>query len=228
MANDSEKVYQISETGKYIIDRDKFYLTMIAKEWNEDAKDVLNKFMHNDINIFCNFEKHVLKMQIDCNNFAALPLNRDILYLIYSKGSWTGDTFKMPLERREPFNDEIIDAYGDVDFNSEITIGIEDLFVFEQNLIDFENRNPDIFGTKLEMSDREESSLYALIGVFLDMLVDKKDKNLLPNPNDGKQYPFQSQAELITYVENYDIWGLKKSSLEAKFAKANAVLDEKK
>jgi len=46
------------------------------------------------------------------------------------------------------------------------------------------------------------------------MLVDKKGKNILANPNDTSEYPFKNQAELIERIGQDELgYGFQKSSL---------------
>jgi hypothetical protein len=59
------------------------------------------------------------------------------------------------------------------------------------------------------------------------MLVDRRGSNALPLPDGARGYTFQNQADLIAYIEKFEIYGLKSSSLEEKFGKANSTLRAK-
>jgi len=154
---------------------------------------------------------------------------RPYLDAIYSHGTWEGNKIKAPL-----YDENIEDYYlGEYTFAQEISLSVNNLFVYADDLVDLESRIPDVFtekpGTPAKTeetpSPRVEENLYGLVGILLDMLVER-DGKYLPLP-EGKTYVFKNQADLIAHIEKYEVFGLKKSSLEEKFSKANSVLREK-
>ena len=145
MENRDGKRYLIPEKGRFIIDSEKKFLTQLAKIEKKDVKDILDKLMHR-INIWRNFEQRELFNieKMEYNNFADFPLNSDILYYIYSKGSWTGDAFKVPVKTKI-YENELVDAYIDIYLKTDITIKIEDLFVYEYDFVAFGKGDTDTF-----------------------------------------------------------------------------------
>lgn len=145
------------------------------------------------------------------------PLPESVLQVIYSKGHWIGKKFSL--------NDDFQTA---VIFSINTTISLEHLFVYENALSEIIKNQPDIF-QPTTISYTLEENLYTLIGIFIDLLVDKTSKeNQNENINKGKvSRPYKSQKELIEIIEEYDIRGYKSSSLEEKFTKANRALRSK-
>jgi hypothetical protein len=145
------------------------------------------------------------------------PLPEPVLQVIYSKGYWAGKQFAL----KDNFQTVVT-------FKTNTTISIEHLFVYENALSELVNNNPEIF-QPANISHTLEDNLYTLIGIFVDLLVDKtKEDGNSENINKGKfTRPFKSQKELMEKIEEYDIRGYKSSSLEEKFSKANRALKSK-
>ena len=217
MQDSDPKVYCIPDKDRYIIDRKKVFLTQLAEQEKTDVKDILYQLLHRNVVFRC-FEQGELKnMEIECGNFVDLPLGTGVLYCIYSKGSWSGNSFQMPVKTRIS-EDESVDAYSDVTFEKDITIKFNDLFIYEDSL-SYLGHEPDI--DEDEISEISSKNLYKLIWVLKDMVIeDGKEKNY----NFQMKRRFTSAAQLITQIEEYSLPGLKKRTLEDHFKKANDIM----
>jgi len=204
------------------------FLTTIAQAKNMKPEEALAALIPH-ITIYAYLENltHINGREVTnpdggklASSIGAFPILPPYLHVIFSKGAWEGNKIRVPsfdVNGCESRNIELT-------FGKDIRLSLQDLFVYEHDLVELESRVPDIATVEPATSPRLEESLYTLIGVLLDMLVDRRDK-VLPLPEGGSGYIFQSQAALIAHIdEKYDFRGLKKSSLEAKFSKANAIL----
>lgn len=205
--------------------RKKLFLTVIAKEKKmPSAKDVLAALISHSP-IYAHVENVTLTSPTSSMDFAItdLPIPEMYLHILWSRGTWEGNRIEIRSFDVKAAEYSVTEAA----FDKDLRLSVDDLFVYEHDLVDFEARNTDLFAGKPANSTRTEDSLYTLVGVFLDMLVDKKGKNIFPAPTCDSKYIFQNQADLIEHIQRYEAYGLKKSSLEEKFAKAHSILKEK-
>lgn len=211
----------------------KLFLTTIAKEKKmESAREVLAILIdHNKI--YAHVEDVELTNTMIGMDFAItdLPVPEMYLQIIWSRGVWEGNRIKIRSFDAGSAQYRTTEAT----FSKDICLSIDDLFVYEDDLADLESLTPDIFARKVaassstenSLSPKLESSLYALVGILLDMLVDKKGDNYVKSStllDKDSEYPFKTQTELIVCIENnYEKHnlGLKSSTLETKFSKAN-------
>jgi hypothetical protein len=216
-------------------EKKKLFLADIAKEKNlASAQEVLAVLIPN-IPVYAHVENVSLTNSMISKVFPItdLPIPEMYLNIILSRGAWEGRRIQI---RSFDFVPRVTEAM----FSKDIRLSLEDLFVFEPDLVDLESRNPDIFAekpTKLTipaeaeepLSPKLEKSFYALVGILLDLLVDKKGENFFALPTDGSKYTFASQADLVGHIEieTKAVYGFKKSSLEEKFGKANSILKAK-
>ena len=187
------------------------FLTSLAQNWKKDVKDVLHQLIPlvpNHINIFRRFEQCGLEnMNIESDNFAVLSLNTEVLHWIHTNGSWTGNTFKMPVKAIHPLEDKRIVSYADVYFNGDIIMGIEDLFVFKDAILDIEHN---LIGSTKQQSEpiieqqkkphkpeltQEEASILA--GVTIRTIYNWEKGETTPKGYPGRQ----SRAAFLAFVE---------------------------
>ena len=209
------------------------FLTEIAEKIGLTPQKILRALApYNIINAIVENLTHINGNKLKVTTpITTIPIIKMYANIIFSHGTWEGNKIIVPIE--DPFTEEYNTA--EFTFAKEIRLSVEDLFVYEHVLIDLESEIPDIFTenpttpSKAEETQlrRANENLYALFGIFIDMLVDKRGENILANPDEGQEYIFKNQADLIARIENYEIHGLKKSSLEAKFHRANMTLKEK-
>lgn len=206
----------------------KTFLTHIAQKEKIDVKDLLHKLIP-DIAIFANIEKSKFKNGFEAKHTDYIPLqvHQDNLYEIYSTGSWSGNTLKVPV-LTEYFDNEYITDYRDFQFNNTLTISIDDLFIFDgKYTFSLEGQESESL-----ISQRKETNLYVLIGILLDILVDKsqfsakEQHNIIENPNG---YIFKNQDQLIEAIEAYEMnnHGCKSSTLDKVFSIASKTLRSK-
>lgn len=224
-------------------DDEKAYLVDIAKEKGvTNAKDILAVLLPYDI-IYARVENVDLLMMVDESNktlsryspIQFIKLKKDYLRPIFRNGGWSGSTLESShtVLSGNPDAPEKNDYPMYVSSPDGITISLEELVVYKQEFAEVESQHPGIFAGKFEamsepeISPRKEKTLYALIGVLLDLLVDEEGRNALPLPNVDDKYLFKSQANLIERIEKYDIYGLGESSLHKVFGEANRVINQK-
>lgn len=203
----------------------KLFLTTIAKEKNMPPEEVLASLIPHDL-IYAHVENVTLTNYFISKFFLItdLPIPEMNLNIIWSRGAWKGNRIQIRSFDVEAVGYHVTEAM----FDKDIHLSLKDLFVYEHDLVEFEKNNPKMFAQKPTTTPtKEEEKPYSLIGILVDMLVDKKGKNTLPLPTGGKAYIFKNQADLIAQVEKYEFYGLKKSSLEAIFGKANSALISK-
>lgn len=195
----------------------KSFITDIARRQKKDVKDTLYELISLK-NIFIGIENTKFQngFERSNSNFIDLPLHRDNLYCIYSKGFWSGNSIKVAVSIQVG-EDEWDTDYRDFLFNTELTITVDDLFIFEEK--------DEVQTLELpKSSQKEEANTLLLVGVLLDILIDKPGKRIMSLE---KERIFKTQTDLINYIEKYDMYGLKRASLESKFSKANAELKNK-
>jgi len=205
-------------------DKKMLFLKTIAEAKKMAPEEVLAALISRDL-IYAPVENVTLSSPMVSMAFAItdLPIPEMYLNIILSRGTWEGNRIQI-----RAFDVEAVGYYvTEATFDKQIRLSRDDLFVYEPDLVELEKLNPDIFAKKPVITSKEEETLYALVGIFLDMLVDKKGKNILPLPNVVNKYIFKNQAGLIAHIEKYEIYGLQKSSLEDKFSKANSALNSK-
>jgi len=215
-------------------DKKKLFLTAIAKEKNMEPAEILEALISYDV--IC---AHVVDPLFMCSFFekalraptTELRIPENCLFVILSRGAWEGNQIMYRLLDIDTGNEHSAQAR----FDENISLTIEDLFVFEHDLVDLESQIPALFTakpttppkTEEPLSPKIEENLYALIGVFLDMLVDKKGGNIIAKPHEGYEYIFRIQEDLIHFIANEKIYGLGKSSLHKIFRLANLALRNK-
>ena len=208
------------------------FLSAIAKVKNfESAREVLAVLIPYNI-IYAPVENVTLTSPLVSMDFPItdLPIQEMYLSIIWSRGVWEGNliqirSFDVQIGRYQLF---------EARFDEAISLSLEDLFVYEHDLINLESEIPDIFTEKPIIPSKAEEAQsrkvlenqYALFGIFIDMLVDKRGENH-PVFDKSHTYTFKNQADLIAHIEMYDIYGLKKSTLEGRFHRANLILKEK-
>jgi len=204
----------------------KLFLTAIVKAKTLEPAEVLAALIPHNL-IYAHVEHITLSNSMIRKGFAIIDLPIPELYLgiILARGAWTGSQMELRSLNAESGLYETAQA----EFSKEISISFDDLFVYEPDLADLEGQNPNIFVEKPSILTKTDDSLYSLVAIFIDILVDKKGKNILTKPNAG--YIFTNQEELIGYIESETkkrgIYGFRKSSLQDKFGKANAALLKK-
>ena len=215
--------------------KNKRYLTDVAKKIGKDDKYVLSALMPHDI-IFSPVDNVNLWVRLDESDhpykltsiIRDIKINEDYLQTILRKGKWTGkvmlstliftdDNPHVPADEAYPMHIRADDS---------LTISIDDLFVFEDTLAELESRHPDLFmdksvvSTDTEISPRVEDTLYALIHILTDMLVDRNENNTLRLPEENDKYIYKNHGQLIERIEKYEVHGCKKSRLRDSFKEA--------
>ena len=155
----------------------KIFLTQLAKDKNiADAKQIVTHLLPYKL-IYTYVENATLSNPLLSMDFVItdIPVSETYLEIILSKGEWTGNVLELKF-----FNDstETYDILN-VCLNEKVSISVSDLFVYEEHLENLLSRNLDLLTNPTPvMSVRSEDTLYAVIGALMDMLVDKRKKNL--------------------------------------------------
>ena len=224
-------------------EKKKLFLTAIATEKKiSSPKEVLAVLIpHGRICAYLEKITHINGRKVtyaDGDNIDVPPesflILEPYLDIIFSKGAWEGNKIRVLCL------DDNAEECGTIEltFGKDIRLTLDDLFVFEPDLVDLESRKPDIFAkptipttTEEALTPKVEGSLYVLIGILVDLLVDKKGGNLLTLPTDGSKYIFKKQEDLVGHIDNEThekkVYGFKKSSLQEKFKAANSALKSK-
>lgn len=220
--------------------RNRLYLIDIAKENTiTDHNDILSALMPYDI-IYTSALNADRSVKIPDSDLTIKvprtePVKVNLVYLqeILRKKAWVGDVMESTiiLMNDNPYEPGRQICPMRVIADDSLSISVEDLFVYESEFAALQDKHSDIFSQKQPRTQKEENNLYLLVGILLDMLV-KKGRNAvpysLPDPEGDNKYIFKSQAALIRHIiEEYAVYGLRESSLENKFSKANDILEAK-
>jgi len=144
------------------LNNDKLYLKHIAKRTgSKNIKDLLYelipyKYLYAPVQ---NVEFMNKKTGFTFLDPASdLPVPESILNIIYSKNFWKGDVIRLD------------DHTTEARFKCEITISIDDLYLYEKDFKSIEGQINNTVETGI--SEAEHQNLYKLIWILKDMLVD--------------------------------------------------------